>query len=211
MKDDFVFVGGCATGLLVTDAARPPVRVTTDVDLVTEIATRTEYYELADRLRQKGFVEDAQSTVICRWRVGRFQVDIMPANDEILGFNNRWHQDAIDAAEECTLPSGTVIRLVTPEYFLATKLEAFHDRGEGDYAVSHDIEDIITVIDGRQSIVTEVLGNDGEVRIYIRDEFDRLLGDIEFTDSISWHLPGDRANQERVPLIIGRMREIAEI
>lgn len=31
LADDMVFVGGCATGLLITDQAAPPIRITKDV------------------------------------------------------------------------------------------------------------------------------------------------------------------------------------
>jgi hypothetical protein len=47
------------------------------------------------------------------------------------------------------LPSGAGVRSVSAPYFLATKLEAFDGRGSGDYLTSHDIEDLVAVIDGR--------------------------------------------------------------
>jgi hypothetical protein len=39
--------------------------------------------------------------------------------------------------------------------FVATKFEAFHGRGNNDHLASHDLEDIITVVDGRP----ELMGN----------------------------------------------------
>lgn len=33
----FVFIGGCVTELLITDAATPPVRTTRDVDVIVEV------------------------------------------------------------------------------------------------------------------------------------------------------------------------------
>ena len=39
--------------------------------------------------------------------------------------------------------------MVTAPYFMATKIEAFYGRGGDDFLGSHDMEDIITVIDGR--------------------------------------------------------------
>jgi hypothetical protein len=44
----------------------------------------------------------------------------------------------------------------TSPYLLATKLEAFRGRGDGDFAGSTDIEDIILIIDGRPSVLEEV-------------------------------------------------------
>jgi hypothetical protein len=34
LREKLVFVGGCVTGILITDTARPPVRATQDVDLL---------------------------------------------------------------------------------------------------------------------------------------------------------------------------------
>ena len=69
VADEMVFLGGCATGLLITDPAAPSIRVTTDVDVITEVASLREYYQLAERLRQRGFVEDqSQGAPICRWK-----------------------------------------------------------------------------------------------------------------------------------------------
>ena len=40
-----------------------------DVDLITEVASLRDYYQLAERLRQRGFVEDqSQGAPICRWK-----------------------------------------------------------------------------------------------------------------------------------------------
>jgi hypothetical protein len=58
LTDRMVFLGGCATGLLVTDPAAPEVRPTQDVDVITEVGSLTDYYRLADGLRAAGFVED---------------------------------------------------------------------------------------------------------------------------------------------------------
>ncbi len=67
----------------------------------------------------------------------------------MLGFSTEWYAKAFQSAQPFAVPGGPVIRLVTPAYFLATKLTAFHDRGRQDPIVSHDPEDIVTVIDGR--------------------------------------------------------------
>jgi hypothetical protein len=58
-------------------------------------------------------------------------------------------------AELVRLDAGTVIRSITAPYFLATKLEAFQSRGKGDVFASHDLEDVIAVIDGRPAITEE--------------------------------------------------------
>jgi hypothetical protein len=59
MSEMMAFVGGCATGLLLTDAAASPVRATLDVDVIVEVATLARYHWLSGQLRQLGFIEDA--------------------------------------------------------------------------------------------------------------------------------------------------------
>lgn len=209
LADQFVFIGGCATGLLISDSARPPVRATKDVDLITEVTTRGGYYELLDRLRRKGFREDPSSDLVCRWRVGEIQVDVMPVDESVLGFTNRWYPEAVTMAMRYKMPSGRDISLISPPLFLATKMEAFHGRGELDYGASHDMEDIITLIDGRPEIVDEVEKVAGPVGDYLRTEIDALLAIPDFIDGISWHLQGDPGSQARATIIIQRLRSIA--
>jgi hypothetical protein len=65
---EMVFLGGCATGLLVTDPAADPIRTTDDVDAIVDVATRAQYYQLSERLRQHGFSEDtSEGAPVCRW------------------------------------------------------------------------------------------------------------------------------------------------
>ena len=110
----------------------------------------------------------------------------------------------MDSAEWVDL-AGLTLRCITPVYFVATKLEAFHGRGDRDYYASHDLEDAMTVIDGREELVAEVLNAPQDVRDYIRDEFAKLLGTEDFVDAVSGFLPPDEENQARLPLLRERL------
>lgn len=89
LADDLVFLGGCATGLLITDPAAPPIRVTRDVDAIVHVLTLTDYHQLEQRLRLKGFREDSSDDApICRWTDGDVILDVMPTDARILGFGN---------------------------------------------------------------------------------------------------------------------------
>ena len=44
MLDEFVFLGGVATGLLIDDVAAPPIRETIDVDVIVQVLSKREYY-----------------------------------------------------------------------------------------------------------------------------------------------------------------------
>ena len=58
LLEKVVFLGGSATGLLITDPAAPDVRMTQDVDVIVEAATWIEYHRLEQELLQRGFVQD---------------------------------------------------------------------------------------------------------------------------------------------------------
>lgn len=88
LREKVVFVGGCATGLFITDPAMPEVRVTKDVDVIIDIATRMEYSRLEADLRSKGFRNDiSEDAPLCRWVVDGIKVDVMPTKKDILGFS----------------------------------------------------------------------------------------------------------------------------
>lgn len=94
-------------------------------------------------------------------------------------------------------------------YFIATKLEAFAGRGHGDYQASHDLEDIIAIVDGREAVVNEIHASDDALREYLAAEVTRLLSTPAFVDALPGHLRGDSASQARLPLVQQRLRDIA--
>lgn len=209
LRERLVFVGGCATALLITDPAAAPVRATQDVDAVVATASKVEYLKLGEALRARGFSQTlAEGEPPYRWTRGGMKLDLMPSREEVLGFSNRWYEIALRTATSLKLPDGPAIRLVTPACFLATKLEAFEDRGAGDYLESHDLEDVLSVVDGRPEIVAEVAQAEPEVRRYVAQVFARLLADDGFTNA----LPGlvmDGSPAIRMPAVRERLRSIA--
>jgi hypothetical protein len=87
LLDELVFVGGCATGLLITDEAVPGVRPTLDVDAIAAISSYHEYTAFAERLRDLGFSEDTRDGApLCRWTHSAVILDVMPLDPKILGF-----------------------------------------------------------------------------------------------------------------------------
>jgi predicted nucleotidyltransferase len=208
LNETMVFVGGCATGLLITDLARPAVRATQDVDLVVEIATRAEYYGLGEKLRRLGFREEG-GEVICRWQYRDLKVDVMPTDDSILWFSNRWYPEVLRKAEAIGLPSGQRIKLISPPLLMATKLEAFYGRGNDDYGQSHDMEDVINLVDGRPELIQEIEDQEPELRNYLREEVDALLANPRFVESVGWHIHPQGEHQARTTIVVQRLRKIA--
>ncbi len=212
LADDMVFLGGCATGLLITDPAAPVIRATKDVDVITEVASLVEYHRLSEQLRGLGFAEDqSEQAPICRWLGHGVILDVMPTEEKVLGFGNQWYQPALENAVRVDLPSGASIRLVTAPYFLMTKLSAFEGRGNGDYLMSHDIEDIIALLDGRAAIVEDVRAADMVVKNAIKEQCSVLVRNERFLEAIPGHLPGDAASQARLPLIMERVDAMANL
>jgi hypothetical protein len=209
LLEELVFVGGCATGLLITDEAVPSVRATIDVDAIAGITSYSEYVQFAERLRAVGFAEDSrEGAPLCRWINGGVILDVMPLDQKILGFSNRWYREAMHAAEVLTLEPSLKIRGITAPFFLATKLEAFKGRGGRDYFASHDMEDLLSVIDGRPELLAEVRAAPDDLRAYLALEFRSLLRDSRFIDALPGHLLPDTASQSRIPMLLERIQEL---
>jgi hypothetical protein len=209
MLPEFVFVGGCATGLLMTDPASAPARVTRDVDLIVEVASYWEYSELGERLRLIGLQEDtSEGAPLCRWKLGDIVLDLMPTSGSILGFTNRWYPLAVREPAALELAPGVEIRIVRGPLFLATKMEAFHGRGRKDFAGSSDLEDVIALLDGRAELGGEVAEAPPSIREYLTAEFAELLRSEEFLSALHGHFLPDAVSQKRVEMVVQRMNAI---
>ncbi|HBO6306573.1 MULTISPECIES: nucleotidyl transferase AbiEii/AbiGii toxin family protein [Pseudomonas] len=204
------FVGGCTTGLLLTDDyTREQVRSTDDVDLIVHVMGPVGFARLQETLREHGFrvsaEEGDENFPICAMKLGDLRVDFMP-DDDSLGFSNRWYKDAMATSTAYDLDQETTINLVSPVYFVATKLEAWKGRGRGDALASRDIEDILNLIDGRPELQDEIQSAVDEVRDYIRQEIGQLLSDGNFEYAVSGQARGDT---DREKLLFERLEALA--
>lgn len=210
LREQLVFVGGAVAGLLITDPAQPDIRPTEDVDLICQAVVLTDFHRVEALLRARGFVPDMRPTApICRWQVGAVVVDVMPTLEEILGFANRWYPLALETAVPVALPSGRTVRLIAAPLFVATKLEAFAGRGQGDFLFSHDTGDLLAVIDGRESLLDECRSSPPELRAYLSERFTGLLAQRAFRDALPGHFSGDAASQERLPDLVAKLHKMA--
>lgn len=210
--DELLFVGGCAAGLLCTAPSAAPARVTFDVDVVAEVVALSAYHALERKFVARGFVRDmSPDAPICRWRLGEVQVDLMPTDERVLGFANRWYPLAYETAVRIALPSGREIRLISAPAFLATKLEAFATRGEGDLMASHDFEDIINVLDGRPEVVEEVILAKQELANYLATCFGDIARHRDFDNTLPGLVEFDDIYEERVRRVRERINAIARL
>lgn len=207
---ELVFVGGCAAGLLLSDPAATQARLTNDVDLVAEVTALRGYLAMEAEFARRGFVRDmSPEAPICRWRCRGIEVDLMPTDPRILGFANRWYPQAVASARQVALPGGATIRLIAAPHFLATKFEAFADRGNEDVLGSHDLEDIINVIDGRPELLDEIATEAPELRGYLGRRCTKLLATPHFANYLPGLLAQDETLAQRVTAATCRLQSIA--
>ncbi len=183
LREEMTFVGGCVVGLLITDElVKEGVRATEDVDLIINAITWIETEKLKEVLRARGFKDPRpdDDMPICSMRLGILRVDFMPIGGDALGFGSQWYEPAMKTASRYELEPALSINLVDPVYFLATKLEAYLGRGQGDASGSRDIEDVVNLVDGREELVQEVKSSGYGLRQYISKQVDALLQDDRF-------------------------------
>lgn len=203
------FVGGCTTGLLLTDAfSKQQVRHTDDVDLIVHVVGHVGLASLQAQLVGCGFSHSMEDdSPICAMRLGQLRVDFMPDDVTVLGFTNRWYAQALQSAQPFALPDGQVIRLLTPAFFVATKLEAYLGRGNNDPLGSRDLEDILTLVDGRAELVQDLQTAGLELRSFVATELRRLMPLVPFSYAVTSAAGNDEGRErlifERLEALVG--------
>ena len=206
LREHVVFLGGAVVGLLVSDPLAENVRATYDVDAVVNLDW-SRFRGIEARGESQGFAREMQSGVVCRWvhKASGFIFDLMPVDEGVLGFSNRWYAHAVETAQVVALSDRLSIRLVTATAFVATKLEAFVTRGNSDFLSSHDLEDVLNVVDGRAELVEELAVEHADLRHWVADVFLGLVDNPTFVNA----LPGLVAEPERASVVLQRLRTIA--
>lgn len=208
LRERLVFMGGCATGLLLTNPAVGGVRPTEDVDAIVEVASLAGYHALQPLLSERGFMQTmADHTPPFRWFWNRMQLDLVPVDAHVLGFTNRWYRPGFEAATSTEIAPGLLLRHLDAPHFLATKFEAFNDRGGRDVYLSHDLEDIITVIDGRAELAEELAAAGAALRRHVAQQVNALLNHPDMANA----LPGIVTQPIRASVVLERLQTIASL
>jgi predicted nucleotidyltransferase len=187
LNNKVVFVGG-ATISLYPDRIVFEVRPTDDVDVIIEILNYIDRIELEEKLKKLGFSPDIESGIICRYKIDGIIVDIMPTNESSIGFNNKWYPEGFKQSVNYKIDEQNVIFILSPPYFIATKLEAHNGRGKNDGRMSQDFEDIVFVLENRAAIWEEMDNADESVKKYLRSEFQKLLANPNLFEWIDAHV-----------------------
>jgi len=205
-----VFTGGSIVSLLLDHPGLTPSRATNDVDVIAEVFTHIEFTDLEERLRKLHFHHDtAEGAPACRWLADGVKVDIMPMRDPA-SLQNPWFEIAVHTAQPVTVRDQTLL-VVTAPCLLAMKILAFNNRGREDFMGSHDLEDALTLVDGRAALVDEVALADPTVNKYVRGELTRYWADTRFRESLPGHLLSDVASQRRLPGLEKKLQALANL
>lgn len=211
LLDELTLVGGSAVGLLITDRAADPPRPTLDLDFVVAAATRAQYASFEAKLRAVGLTQwpTHPGDPLCRWRADELVLDVMPLDEAVLGFSNRWYRSAIEHRLRTGLPGGAALHHIDAPHLIATKLEAFQGRGGGDALTSHDLEDAVRVVDGRPSIVEDARGAPEELRTFVATRLESCLADRYFLEALSGYFRDPRIGAARARIVEQRLRALA--
>ena len=207
---EVTFIGGCILPLYFMDKPLVSIRATADVDCLIEVITRVKYNNFINNLQHFSHCKD-EDAPICRFIVKGVRVDIIPSEVHILGFTNSWFKEAIQYAKLYKLPNGKKIKVVTPPYFVAIKLETFNMRGNKDYQASHDIEDIISILARLDNFEEDLKNSSSNVKNYIKKEFRSLIDNKSFMEALPGHLEPDSASQQELPGLSERIKRISKI
>ena len=187
LRNDVVFVGG-STVSFYADRETFEVRETDDVDVIIEVLTYSDHVKFEEKIQKLGFSPDAGSPIKVRYNIKGITVDFMPTTDVAMGFKNKWYPDGYKNAIEYSIDENATIKILAPEHFLATKLEAFKSRGYSDPRQSRDFEDIVYVLENRNAIWSELVNCSEPVKGYLKAEFAKLLSQQGIEEWIDCHV-----------------------
>ena len=185
--------------------------MTDDVDVIIEVVAGVRHSSTEAKLRKLNFEHDmTPGAPMCRWKLGAITVDIMPVEGNFMGLDTQYFKEALETVALCNV-GGTPLRLISPVAFLVTKYAAFTGRGKGDYYGSRDLEDFITIIDGRSHIVEEIGRASEPLRTIAIQAMRTLQSTPVFIRALAGHLPSDTAGQKRLPSLCAKLKAIEKL
>lgn len=204
-KDQVVFVGGAVVSLYTDDSASEEVRPTADIDLTIKLMNQSNQADIQKKLNNLGFKLDMQGHSICSYKYKDIAVDIMSTEDLPLVPSSKWYKLGLNTLQ-IVKANNEEIQILSVPYFLATKFKAFNDRGS-DYRTSHDIEDIIYILDNRINIVNEINQADEKVKSFIKSELQKIVDSNALDEVIAAHVH-PLVVEQRIPMIMNKITQI---
>lgn len=197
LNDEAVYVGGAVIGFYADPDAEDS-RPTKDVDFFLEITTPLELETVREKLTMCGFKQTPEDAILCRFRYHDIKVDVMSTKAIGWAPANVWFEKGMNHTLTARVSDTISIRMLELPFFLATKFAAFNDRGK-DPRTSHDMEDIVYVLDSNSNWETEIENAITDVKKYLKEQ----LQNLEF-ETILAHLP----ENGKVKLMMERIKKI---
>jgi len=207
LNEKMIFIGGAVISLYTDDPAADEIRPTADIDMTINLANYVEWVQMQERLSELEFYPDPQGQSICSYKFQNIAIDIMPAEDSSIGISNTWYKPGFNYLQTIQLEDGIIIKILSSPYFLATKLEAFKDRGKNDFYGSHDFEDIIYILDNRTTIVEEIIAADSNVKEYIKTELRTIKNHPQSDEILAMHIH-PLIREERFNMLLDKIKLI---
>lgn len=207
LESSVTYVGGAVIPLYMEDPSSEPPRPTKDVDTIVKATTYSEYVKIQKELRNLGAVEatDPQDPQ-CRWKYQNLKIDVMPEQGDYFGFTNDWYKEGVQNAITKKITDDTRIRVFTPVYLIADKINTFRDRGEKDYFASRDFEDIVRLVDGCSDLPSKIKKANPGVCSYIQEWVKKFLQNPRAIEYIAAHI----THRGRADVLAQRFKDMVD-
>ena len=200
-----VLLGGAAVPFYIDPENLTSYRRTKDIDVVVAATNYSEFMRVENLLREHKLINDTErdaspfeNRLAFRWWLGDLCIDILSTHDVRFGNDVRWLGSNLEYSYPYIFRDGTRIQLADAPAFIATKLDAFFERGKSDFFESRDLEDILTVIDGRSTLENEFVECDHALREYLRTEFRRFLENRDYLAAVEGQFPDQPSRAEEL-------------
>jgi predicted nucleotidyltransferase len=205
LNEKIVFVGGAVVSVYADDPAADLVRPTDDIDFTIQLTGYNHWVSLNEQLYALGFSPNPEGHAMCNYLFEGIEIDVMPAEDSPIGVANRWYKPGFETLKKITV-HGQELNVLSLPYYIATKLEAFNDRGK-DYRYSHDFEDVIYVLDNSTTAVEVIRAADNKVKSFIKYELGKLLSNPNVAEIVQCQLhPNTVAG--RYNIVLDKIKQI---
>lgn len=205
LNKEFVYVGGAIVSLYVTDEGAEQPRPTKDIDISVQVSTYAQMDELREKLASKRIFPAPEENVMYRYSHEDILIDFIPCEETPLGPTNRWLKPGFKKAYPVKI-GGMEINILPVSLFLATKWEAFKNRGS-DPRTSHDFEDIVYILDNNQEIVADVQEASIDVQQFLKTMSQEILNHPSRNEIIECHL-NPFTTYERREIVVGKLHQI---
>ena len=188
LNEKIVYVGGATLPFFANNAFLEKIRPTEDVDCLVHVVGH--FRQMEKKLEAIGIHLDTTSHVRCRFRVNGLTVDVMTTNPDGGGSSSKWYESGFSNSVERQLATGEKINTLDYMHFLATKINAFGDRGEADPLFSKDLEDIALILADDATFTEEVNEcTNTELKTYVTEGIYRIKKDPFLLDALKAQSP----------------------